>query len=137
MADYTITAADVIPGTDAVIDRDYNAGVSISQGQAVYLDDDETWQLTDVDSATAAVRACDGVAVNAAEAGQPLAVQIGGQLAFGAIFTEGVSVHCSDTPGGIGPSTDTASGDDAIILGNPITTSILQLAILDSGATVA
>tara|TARA_R110000803_G_scaffold62272_5_gene122535 strand:+ start:524 stop:931 length:408 start_codon:yes stop_codon:yes gene_type:complete len=135
MADVAITAANVI-SVSGSIDRSKNAGATISQGQCVYLDSSNEWQLTDVDL-SAAAKACAGVSLNSALDGQPLAVQKNGLMNFGAIFTEGLTYMCSDTAGGIGPSADTGSGDDAIILGNAVTTSQLRIAIVDSGGSVA
>lgn len=58
MAALAITAANVLPSAAAVRVGNYNAGVAITAGQAIYLDSNNLWQL----------------ASNAAVASQPTAI---------------------------------------------------------------
>src|SRR5690242_16311261 len=107
MADLTITAANVLAGSGAKIDRAHKAAVAVTAGQTVYKDGD-SYKLADDNSATAAARVPDGIALNGAGAGQPLAVLLSGDITIGATLTPGVAYYLSDTPGGICPVADLA-----------------------------
>lgn len=140
MADLTITAANVVPGSGARINYGIYAGATITAGQVVYLDTAATtpvWKLADCDSATALARIPVGVAVNSASSGQPLAVQTGGPLTIGATIAAGVAYYLSGNPGGICPVADVASGDYTAIIGIGTSTSVLQVDIAAPGAVVA
>jgi hypothetical protein len=112
MADLTITAASVIAGSGASIDRSGIAGATIAAGKAVYQDAATgKYLLADDNSATAAARVPAGIALNGASDGQPLAILRGGDITIGAALTPGVVYYLSDTPGGIGPVADLAAGN--------------------------
>lgn len=137
MADLTVTAASVLAGTNATITRGI-AGATITAGQAVYLDETTTgeWLLADSDSATAAVRgsARFGIALNGASDGQPLSVQTGGNITIGATVVAGVAYYLSDTPGGICPFADLATGDYVTLVGIATSTTVIAIDTLYSGA---
>lgn len=137
MADLTITAASVLAGTNATITRGI-AGATITAGQAVYLDEATTgeWLLADSDSATVAARgsARFGIALNGASDGQPLAVQTGGNITIGATVVAGVAYYLSDTPGGICPFADLATGDYVTLVGIATSTTVIAIDTLYSGA---
>ena len=64
MADLTITAANVLPGSNAVTENGL-LGATVTAGQAVYKEAATgTWKLSDADSATAEVRTVGGIALN-------------------------------------------------------------------------
>jgi hypothetical protein len=86
LADYSITAANVLAGTGAVKENGV-AGSTISAGQAVYKDasDSGKFKLADNDSATAAVRSFYGIALHGASSGQPLTVHKEGPLTLATI----------------------------------------------------
>jgi hypothetical protein len=133
MADLTITPASVIAGENATI-KNGRAGATVAAGKAGYLDvDTGTWKLSDSNSATAAVRAVDGVFLNGASAGQPVAVQTRGDLTLGSVLTPGVAYYLSDTPGGICPFTDVGTGEYVVLLGLAKSASVLGLDIQASG----
>lgn len=137
MADLTIIAANVVPGNGARLTYG-TAGAAITAGQVVYLDtSDNRFKLADCDSATAAARSPAGIAVNGAAAGQPLAVQTAGELAFGAILAAGVSYYLSPNAGGIAPIADILSGDNTVLLGLAKSTSVLTINVIASGAALA
>lgn len=137
MADLTITPANVLAGTGARIEHG-KAGATITAGQVVYRDSaDAKWKLADNNSATAAVRQARGIALNGAADGQPLAVHLGGPLAMGTVFTAGTVYYLSDTPGGICPVEDLASGEYVTPLGVATSTSVLEVNIQNSGAAIA
>jgi hypothetical protein len=127
MAALSITAASVVKGTGAVVNNG-TAGATITAGQTVYLDTaDSTYKLSDADGASALIRSSEGIALNGAGSGQPLAVQIGGDITLGAILTAGVIYVLGDTAGGIMPAADLGASDRVTIIGIAKTTSSLGM----------
>ncbi|RWN51389.1 MAG: hypothetical protein EOS04_24255 [Mesorhizobium sp.] len=133
MADLTITSTSVIPGSTAKIAHG-TAGATITAGQAVYLDSSTgKWALADTDSATAAVRAAHGVALNGCVLNQPIAVCTAGPVTIGATIEAGVFYYLSGTAGGICPVADVAAGDYPCVIGYGASTTVLQVDITYSG----
>lgn len=136
MADLTITAANVIAGSGASAARGI-AGATVTAGQSVYLDATTgKWKLADNNSATAAARTPGGLALNGAADGQPLAVHTAGPVTIGATLTAGVAYYLSDTPGGICPVADLASGEYPTVIGIATSTTVLKVAITPSGVAL-
>jgi hypothetical protein len=134
MADLTITAANVQAGENATTERG-TAGATITAGQLVYKDSAGKYQLADTNGAAAA-RNPRGVALHAAAANQPLTILRAGDITIGATLTPGTDYWASDTPGGICPRADVASGEDAILVGVAKSTTVLAVAIQDPGVTL-
>lgn len=136
MADLTITAASVVAGSGASTTNG-TAGATITQGQVVYRDAaDGKYKLADNNSATAAVRSPVGIALNSASNSQPLRVLTAGPITIGATLTAGVAYYLSDTPGGISPVADLASGEYPSIIGIATSTTVLNVRILESGVAL-
>jgi hypothetical protein len=135
MADLTITAASVIAGTGAT-KKLGTAGATITAGKVVYLDSDGNHKLADNNSATAALRSPAGIALNGAADGQPLIVLTAGPVTIGATLTAGVAYYLSDTPGGICPVADLATGEYAVIIGIATSTTVLNVDIQESGVAL-
>lgn len=136
MADLSITAASVRAGAGADIEHGY-AGATITQGQLVYKEAATgLFKLSDSNSATAEVKAVYGIALNAASANQPLAVQKSGEITIGATLVAGSPYYLSETPGGIEPGADLAAGEEVVSIGYAKTTAILTLRIQDTGVTL-
>lgn len=136
MADLVITAANVVSGSGALVAHG-TAGASVTAGQVVYLDEAAgTYKLADNNSVTATVREPDGFALHASATGQPLAVHTRGPLTMGATLTPGVAYYLSDTPGGIGPVADLASGEYPTILGIATSTTVLNVKIQSAGVAL-
>ena len=136
MSAITITAANVVPGAGAEIDKSRNAGATITAGQAVYLDEStNTYKLADANlSAAASVVA--GIALNGASAGQPLAVLTGGLITIGATLTKGtIYVLGATAAGDISPAGDLTTGWYRSIIGVATTTAVLAVKIFNSGVT--
>lgn len=130
--DLTITAANVIPASGYQF-QDGTAGEAITRGQAVYLKaSDSKWWKSQHDG-TAAEAGVVGVALQDAGAGQPLRVQTGGSLAFGAILTVGEIYCVSATAGGICPYSDVGNSDYVCLIGVASTTSNMLLKVFASG----
>jgi len=131
MVDITVTAANVASGANAKVTHG-TAGATITAGQVVYYDAASTakWLLADTDSATSAVRVPQGIALNGASSGQPIAVQTDGQITIGATIAAGVAYYLSGTPGGICPVADVAADDYPAIIGIGVSTAILDINIV-------
>lgn len=136
MTDLVITPANVLAGANAVISHG-TAGVTVTAGQVVYRDPaDRLYKLADDNSATAAARAPKAFALNGAANGQPLAVLEEGDITLGAVLTAGVAYYLSDTPGGICPVADLATGEYPTILGIAKSTTVLAVDIQQSGVAL-
>jgi hypothetical protein len=135
MADISITAANVVAGSDAVREAG-TAGATVTAGQLVYLDpSDMKYKLADSNGA-AALRVPSGIALNGAANNQPLVIQKGGDITIGGTMTAGVAYYLSDTPGGICPVADLASGEYPCIVGIAKSTSVLSVNIQPSGVAL-
>ena len=135
MPDLTITAANVVPGADAVRESG-TAGEAITAGRLVCFDPTTlTYRLAD-SNGVAALRVPNGIALNTASTGQPLGVQTAGDITLGAVLTAGVAFYLSDTPGGICPVADLATGESPCVVGIAKSTSVLSVRILPSGVTL-
>ena len=134
MTALSITAANVLPGANAII-TDGTSGATVTAGQAVIRSATTSkFVLSDADAA--GIKGTDGIALNGASDGQPLKVQSGGDITIGATLTVGTTYYLSPTPGGIGPLADVLSGDDPVIIGIAKTTGILMLRITDPDVTI-
>jgi hypothetical protein len=122
MVDFSITASQVLPGSEAAGATFENgiAGVAVTAGQAVYLEDaTKTFKLADNNDTSAALSVVRGVTLHAASAGQPLRVQTGGPLTIGAgaAIPVGRVVVLSATAGGLAPVSDLTTGNRTTIIG--------------------
>ncbi|MEQ9634807.1 MAG: hypothetical protein RLW68_01850 [Devosia marina] len=136
MADISITAANVVKGSNAVVEPG-TAGATITAGQVVYKDAaDGKYKLADADSATAAAKAPRGIALNGASDGQPLSIIRSGDVTIGATVTAGTAYYLSPTPGGIAPVADVLSGDDVVLIGLAKSASVLAVDIQITGVTL-
>ncbi len=112
MADLSITAGSVVPGTAAKIWR-AKAGATITAGQLIYPDSGDGYKakLADANGATALIRTPVGIAINGASSGQELAyVKEDVDLTIGATVSNGAAYVLSATPGGIAPIADVTTG---------------------------
>lgn len=136
MADLSITAANVIAAAGSVI-KYGTAGATVTAGQIVYKEDaSKTYKLADADSATQEVQEADGMALNGAAAGQPLAVLERGDVAMGSILTAGARYYLSSTAGGIEPEADLSSGEEVNLLGLAKSATVLAFEIKRPGVTL-
>lgn len=134
MADLSITAANVIAQAGAIIDRSGIAGETITAGKTVLKDATDKYVLSDSDAG--GLKGVDGIALNGAAVGQPLAVHKKGPLAMGAVFTAGLAYYLSNTAGGICPVADVGAGEDSILIGLAASTTVLNVDVQDPGVTV-
>jgi hypothetical protein len=129
MSDLSVTAANVVPSGNATVERG-TAGATITAGQVVYKDPTTgKYLLADNNSATAAARQARGIALNGASNGQPLSIQMGGDITIGATLTAGVAYYLSGTAGGICPVADLTTGMYPCLLGMAKSTTVLSIGI--------
>lgn len=134
MADLSITAANVVPGSnaDTVVGT---AGETITAGMVVYKSSTTNkWMKADNNAATAEARGSDtsnvGVALTGSSLNQPLVVQKSGDITIGATVTAGTAYYLSDTAGGIIPVADIdTAGMYYVLLGLAKSTTVLALDI--------
>lgn len=125
MADISITAASVVPGTNATLKHGV-AGEALTAGQPVYQDaTTKKWLKADADSATAAARSALGMALCGSALNQPVTVLTDGDVTLGAVLTAGLAYYLSGTAGGICPVADVGSGEYVCLLGLAKSTSVL------------
>lgn len=137
MADLSITAANCVPVAGSPIGWG-TSGTTITAGKAIYLEaSSNTWKLADNNSATAEVRQATAIALTGSSSGQPIAYLTKGNLVtLGATMTAGVAYYLSDTPGGICPVADLASGEYPLIIGIATSTTVMELSFTYSGVAL-
>jgi hypothetical protein len=119
MADLTITAASVLPGTEAEGAQFEQglAAVAITAGQLVYKDNNGLYRLADNNDTSELLSVIAGVSLHGCAAGQPLRVQTAGPYTVGATVASGTVYVLSATAGGIAPVADLATGNRTTIVG--------------------
>lgn len=132
MADLSITAANVKQGANASRGTG-TAGATITAGQAVRRNAAGLVVLAQADEAATAD--ADGIALNGAANGQPVAYHTGGGINMGATLVVGMVYAVSAAAaGGIAPITDLTAGDFVTVLGVATAADNLQCSIINSGA---
>lgn len=131
MVDLVITAASVVPGSNAnqVVGT---AGETIAAGKTVYLASaTNKWMLLDSNAATAEGRGSDdgnvGVALTGSSLNQPIVVEKSGDITIGGTLTPGLAYFQSDTPGGICLVADLGAGEYVLQLGLATSATVLAL----------
>jgi hypothetical protein len=129
MADLTITAASVVAGSNANVERG-SFGEAVTAGQAVYKSPTtQKYMKADSNSVTPQARDALGIALNGGALDQPAEIQKSGRITLGATLTAGTDYYLSDTPGGICPRADVGTGEYVCLLGLAESTSVLDLNI--------
>jgi hypothetical protein len=135
MADISVTATAVLPGSNAVTENGI-CGATITAGQAVYKSSTTGyWGLADNDGASEEIRFAKGIALNGGAAGQPLRVLKSGDLTLNAVLTAGVAYYLSNTPGGICPVADVGASEYVVLLGLAKSTTVLAVDIQYPGVS--
>jgi predicted transcriptional regulator len=116
MADLTITAANVVAGTGAIL-ASGTAGETILAGQPLYLKsaDGRLWKARCSGSTEESTAA--GIALHGATAGQPIVYETDGVLNIGATTVKTSAYVLSATAGGICPMADLVSTNKVVFLG--------------------
>ena len=136
MADLVLTAANIVAGANADIEHG-KLGATIIAGQLIYKDPTTSkFLLSDSNSGTAAAKAVYGMALNGGGDNQPVAVLKSGDVTMGAVLTAGAAYYLSETPGGIQPVADLASGETVVQIGLAKSTSVLSFRVHSPGVTL-
>lgn len=133
MAELSITAANVVRGSNAVV-QDGMAGETITAGMLVYRAADGLIMKVDADSATALARTPRGVALNGASLGQPIDYQSSGDITIGATLIPGLTYYASGaTAGSICVLADVGATEYLCVVGIALSATVLRLGFLQSG----
>jgi hypothetical protein len=136
MTALSITAANVVAGSNATRDTG-TAGEAITAGQAIYLASaTNKWMLADTNSATAEARVAKGIALNSAALNQPVVILKDGDITIGATVTKGVGYYLGGTAGTIVPVADLTTGDYTCFLGIAKSTSVIAVKIQSAGVAI-
>jgi hypothetical protein len=138
MADISITAASVIAGSNAVIEKGYLAGATLTAGQAVYLNSSNQWVLMDSNAAATGNGINDkvGITLGGAASGQPIAVVLkDDDFTAGGTLTNGSTVYSSTVAGGVTHDVP-ASGAYPRVLGIAKSATKMNLQPVASGAVI-
>lgn len=131
MVDLTITAANVVKGSSSSTETGV-AGEAITQGEVVFKNASGEYVLSDADDTS--LDEVGGIALNAAEDGQPVEVLLpGSDITIGATMTAGLPYFLSATAGAIAPEADLTTGDRKIQLGWATSTTVLHFRPYDTG----
>lgn len=135
MADITITAANVVP--DSGYQRKYVvSGATITAGKSCYIAvaDGRAYLADNNDTAAKAV--FEGIALNAASAGQPVELMNGGNITIGGTVVVGEIYVVSPTAGGIAPEGDLISDAYVSLIGIGISATKISMVRKNSGVQV-
>lgn len=128
MAELTQVVADVIAPA-SVFPKQGIAGETITAGMPIFRHATTRRMMKSKADAEATAK-CDGLALNSAYDGQPVAFQDDGELDIGAVLEEGETYGVSpDTAGKIVPVGDYMTGDWTVLLGIANDVDIFRLAI--------
>lgn len=133
MANLSVTASTIIASADSRKVRG-TAGETITAGDALYLNADGTLKLLDVAN-TAATAVAVGIALNGASANQPVNYMASGTMTINSVALTGQTYWGSSTAGGIW-DTQPTTGRITTVLGVGLTTTSIQIGIINSGAVV-
>lgn len=135
MSDISITAANVLPGTDAYWETG-TFGAAVTAGQVVYkLSTDNKFYPAECD--TLAKIDAFGIALVGGSAGQPAVIQKRGSITIGGTVVVGTIYCLSATLGGICPNADLASTNYVTVIGVGISATVIQLALNTTGIAKA
>lgn len=139
MADLSINAANVLASANAVIEKSYNFGATVTAGQLVYLDSNNRWVLNDANAAATGNGVTDtrGVALCNGSNGQPAAV-CKEDIYFkpGATLTNGAAYYGSPNAGALAAAADITTGNYPVFVGLARDTTYLHLKPIAAGVAV-
>lgn len=132
MADITVTAANCLSSTNAVIVQG-TFGETVVAGKVVYKNStDNEWYLAQADGTVAEADAV-GIALCGGGNAQPGLIQTRGNITIGGTVAVG-QVYCvSATAGGVAPWSDLNPAEYVTVLGVGISASVIQMHIQASG----
>src|SRR5690348_4111768 len=124
MADVTVTATGVKPVSGSTVVDIGVAGESITAGQPLYKNANDSNKLykTDANLGVSSAQVV-GVAMHAATTDQPIEYATGGDLDFGSGLTVAIVYIVSATAGGIAPVADLTTGWYSSVVGVGLSSS--------------
>jgi len=133
MTDITQVVADVGLTTTSPSKKDVIYGVTVAEGDVVYLNTTTSkYELALATSVTASVVA--GIALTPGLVDEKGVIATGGDMECGGPTVEGEIYVCSGTAGKIAPVADLAASDYTSIIGyGKAGTNVLQIAIKNTG----
>jgi len=136
MADLSITAANVkmVAGASTKV---ATAGATITAGQTLYGDANDSSKLKLASTASSAAAAIVGIALHGASADQPITYLYEGDIDIGGTVGIGAVLVASDNPGSIADSGDNTTGDYVTTIGIGITAARVRVKILRSAVAHA
>ena len=135
MADITQTAANVIPGANAVT-KDGTIGETLVAGDIIYIDATDSDRLKKAINSALASAAAAGVMLNGGAAGQPGRYQTSGDHNPGGTVVVAEVYNVSPNAGKFAPDADVAVADFRTTIGIGTTSSNIKLQIQVSGVVV-
>lgn len=135
MADVTINAAALAP-TGTTQTAQGTCAAAISQGQPVYMDATSGNLLKPCANGAIASAQAVGIALNAAQPGQPVSYAIGGDLTFGSGLTRGTVYCISANSGKIAPVADLVTGNYVTVLGVATGAGTLRMGLIISAQAI-
>lgn len=139
MAALTITASQVLRVSGDVVTG--TAGATITAGQSVYLSSSNTWLLAQADgtAAESGYGSEYGIALHASLSGQPIDVQINGDITLGAgaAPAAGIPYFVGTTAGDIVLSGDLSAGHYTALLGIGMGTNKVRITRCATGVVKA
>lgn len=135
MADYTITAANVVPNSTS--GNIGVAGEAIAAGECVYKKTSDGLYYKAQRDGTAEEANVAGIAVCSCSANQPFVFLGGGTLACGSAFSAaGATISVSANAGKLAPIGDVGTGDFISIVGFSESATVLRININATGIEV-
>lgn len=128
MADLSITAANVLKGTNSQVAQG-TAGATITAGQPLYADSTDSFKLKLAIATSAAASKVVGISLHAALDEQPIQYLVSGQYTVGATVVVGLIYALSATSGQICPNADLASTNFPSVLGIAISATVMDVLI--------
>lgn len=116
----------------------FNAGATIAQFEAVYMDSSSTWQLTDADAITTAGSVVIALAAEAGTSTNPLRVILPGTFVRNDAWnwTIGGTIYLSTTPGALTQTAPSGTDDVVRICGRAVTADVIWWNPSEDWATV-
>jgi hypothetical protein len=136
--DISITAANVKVISGQILTG--ITGVTVTRGQTIYtVTATGLFALANAGSgATVATATCTGICLSDAAAGQEVLYFTGGQITIGGTVAVGTAYFVSvNNAGGICPVGDLTTGSYVSLLGMGISTTVIQVGIINYGITHA
>lgn len=116
----------------------FNAGATIAQFEAVYMDSSSTWQLTDADAITTAGSVVIALAAESGTSTNPLRVILPGTFVRNDAWnwTIGGTIYLSTTPGALTQTAPSGTDDVVRICGRAVTADVIWWNPSENWATV-